>query len=428
MKKQVVQYLQNYAEPHIQERPQLRSRAYDFVLVIPVHAELPDCLNDVLPPRVDNTLVIAVVNCAADHAPEIQNRTQAFLQPFGRIDTVITRHPLNSTSDLLVVDCCQPGRRLPAQQGVGLARKIGADVALAYIADHQITCPWIHCTDADVVLPEDYFDLSPVPAEVAVALYPFRHHPPHPNILLYEVSLRYYVAQLAAAQSPYAFQTIGSLMKINAPHYAAVRGFPKRRAAEDFYILNKLAKTGQVLRLKQPVVQLASRISTRVPFGTGAAMHKLHQGKPFPFYDPRVFAGLAQWLQMIDALWEQRASIQTQGLQAWWPQKSNVLLLTTLLQLGFNKPLHQAYRQCRDLPHFRFFLWGWFDAFRTLKFIHGLRDQAYPSLSGLQVFEPSLSNRPTEPSLAALQQINAKLVDQEAQLPNRTGPTLALQG
>ena len=44
------------------------------------------------------------------------------------------------------------------------------------------------------------------------------------------------------ARSPYAFHTIGSTMAVSANHYAKVRGFPKREAGEDFYLLNKLAK------------------------------------------------------------------------------------------------------------------------------------------------------------------------------------------
>ena len=68
---------------------------------------------------------------------------------------------------------------------------------------------------------------------------------------LYEYSLRYYVAGLTYAQSPYAFHTIGSTMAVNAEHYASVRGFPRREAGEDFYLLNKLAKVGSVHTLEE---------------------------------------------------------------------------------------------------------------------------------------------------------------------------------
>jgi hypothetical protein len=47
---------------------------------------------------------------------------------------------------LLVIDRASPGHELPPRQGVGLARKIAADLALALLAGGSIESPWIHCT------------------------------------------------------------------------------------------------------------------------------------------------------------------------------------------------------------------------------------------------------------------------------------------
>src|SRR5262249_50108709 len=77
---------------------------------------------------------------------------------------------------LLLIDRATEGNFLPAGQGVGLARKIGNDVALALSAAGRLTLPWLHNTDADVALPRDYFDqLAGVPAGTACALYFFDH-------------------------------------------------------------------------------------------------------------------------------------------------------------------------------------------------------------------------------------------------------------
>ena len=65
------------------------------------------------------------------------------------------------------------------------------------------------------------------------------------------LSLRYYVAGMKYARSHLThFHTIGSTMAVRASYYAKVRGFPKREAGEDFYLLNKLAKVGTVLELE----------------------------------------------------------------------------------------------------------------------------------------------------------------------------------
>ncbi|PZD75085.1 hypothetical protein C1752_00235 [Acaryochloris thomasi RCC1774] len=426
-------YLDRYAEPIATElEPKvLLPHTYQFVIVIPAHNEPPDSLDRVLPQDLQNTLVIVVVNAAeaekpaaatAEYTAALRN-TQIFLEQFYPKGALFTIVPQQNQSTLLIVDCCTAGRLLPHKQGVGLARKIGGDLAVACIAEQVVVSPWIHCTDADVELPLGY--LGEVDPTVAVAIYPFRHCPPHRNILQYEISLRYYVLQMAAAGSPYAFQNIGSLLKINVRNYVAVRGFPKRQAAEDFYMLNKLTKTGPVERLKAPVVSLSSRVSGRVPFGTGAAMGRLTTEPDLQLYNPDIFRQLKTWLALVEKLWCSLSLIQQQGLAKWWP--ADPLLLDVLQEMGLEKILVQAERQCRDFPHFRFFLWGWFDAFRTLKFVHALRDRKYPSLSICEAVAQSdgdLDLSQATSDISTLQTINDRLIDQENQLPSLIGPTL----
>ena len=133
---------------------------------------------------------------------------------------------------------------------------------------------------------------------------------------LYEYSLRYYVAGLSYAGSPYAFHTIGSTLAVNAVHYARVRGFPRRQAGEDFYLLNKLAKVGSVRQLSAETdcepIDIAARRSDRVPFGTGAAVGKLMElenpATEFLLYHPAVFGLLRGWLGSLPAFWQERSS------------------------------------------------------------------------------------------------------------------------
>ena len=382
----VSHYLHNYAEPVVDWldaniRRQLY-KIYRYVLVIPVYDESLDCLDYVLPQNLQNTLVIIVVNASEDDNIETIKRSQALLNRLGGREAPLTVINQNKDTTLLVIDCCTKNRLLPLKQGVGLARKIGADLALLCIANKIVVTPWIHCTDADVKLPNSYFDNPELEEDVAVAIYPFTHYPPHKNILLYEISLRYYKLHLAWAGSPYAFHTIGSLLKINAQNYAAVRGFPKRQAAEDFYLLNKLAKTGKVIQLKTEPIILSSRISTRVPFGTGAMMKRLANNQELLFYHREIFNYLRIWLDLIEMLWCDRYIIKELGLAQWLIDKelADEILLTILLQLGVDKILQHAYRQCKDYSRFKFFIKVWFDGFRTLKFIHYLRDNYFPSL------------------------------------------------
>lgn len=428
---EILYYLDRYAEPVIREvqavLPSMLARAYQYVLVIPLFDEALDCLETILPADLQDTLIILVVNAAMDAGPLAIANTQAFLHQFcpqgaGPLTRVETAQ---HNSSLLILDCCSPKRQLPAKQGVGLARKLGGDLALACMAQGRVVMPWIHCTDGDVSLPTGYFATSDLGANVAVALYPFGHQPQHSAICQYEISLRYYVIQLARAQSPYAYHSIGSLLKINAVHYAKVRGFPRRRAAEDFYMLNKLAKTGPVIRLSAPEVLLSSRPSGRVPFGTGAAMTRLAQGEPLLLYHPQIFGQLQHWLRMIDRLWlaAPRPGLVSRSVldpEGWQARILGEPLRQTLLALGADQALNQAYRQCRDLAHFQFFMAVWFDAFRTLKFVHYQRDHYWPSLQIAEAI--ALTHKPA--LNLSLPQILEYLRSQETQLPREIGPTL----
>ena len=203
---------------------------------------------------------------------------------------------------------------------------------------------------------------------------------------LYELSLRYYVAGMKFADSPYAFHTIGSTMAVSAIHYAKVRGFPKREAGEDFYLLNKLAKVGTVLELdagaENEVIEIESRRSDRVPFGTGAAVNKItgfaDQVGEFRFYDPAVFGLLKIWLESLPGIWRSGSAVldisvfEDQELQA---------LLTGLKAIKTDKALEHAFRQSGSLEQFLRQMHTWFDAFRTLKLIHFLRDSCLPSIA-----------------------------------------------
>jgi len=65
--------------------------------------------------------------------------------------------------------------------------------------------------------------------------------------------------------------------------------------------LNKLAKAGSIRRIHETRVYPSARISTRVPFGTGAAVAKMLSGasSDLCFYDPRIFMILKDWIALM---------------------------------------------------------------------------------------------------------------------------------
>lgn len=409
-------YLEHYCEPEAQKLSGFPLQ-YQHVLVIPCHDESIDSILDLL--RLQETkgavLIILVIN-----SPDSLNTAESDLLLW---DALQSRYPIiwsadqetrlyalpNTENALLVIDRFSESRQIPQHQGVGLARKIGADIACRLIYDSKITSRWIHSTDADVELPQGYFQSSQAHPDSAALIYPFQHRYSDPNIQplieLYEFKLRYYVAALQWCGSHYGFHTIGSLICIDANRYAQVRGFPKRNAAEDFYLLNKLAKVGSIRTLKEPTVRIEARLSTRVPFGTGPALNSIKSleqpQQQYRFYHPHIFMDLARWQSLVVPLWHARAHYQQHGLHPTLKALIEALdsntagddaggdaaatlqakrLAVVLGSLKLDAFLVHGFKQCSTQLAFQKQISHWFDGFKTLRFIHQMRDHYFEDI------------------------------------------------
>ena len=312
-----------------------------------------------------NDLSVARLRARYPLLTDLDDHTSLHEAPFGRL--VLLR------------------RTLPNSQGVGLARKLGVDFVLGVWRAGKLDSDWIYCTDADVRLPPDYF--APPPEDGAAMLLNFRHFPVESSLerpaRIYDAWLRAYVLGLKLADSPYAYHTIGSTVAVNARAYAAVRGFPKRNAAEDFYLLNKLAKHGPVIRSPASPIQLAARLSERVPFGTGRAMQAAHSGGedalPF-FYHPDLFHYLRLVLQSAEqAIAGEGRYEDLLRMAARQADLPPGVVLLACQQLEFEVALDNAMSSAASIVRRRRAFHGWFDAFRTLRFIHTIRDNGLES-------------------------------------------------
>ena len=399
----VQKYLARHAEPEAAAAAGLPGQ-FGHALVAPAYAEGDDLfrmLGSVPEGPLGRVLVVLVVNGRADSDERAHAANRAALErltrELGKPEPLADQPPIAALplpgGALVVVDRASPGRFLPEGQGVGLARKIGFDFALAVRQAGRLASPWLHSTDADTLLPRDYFDrvANADPDRTAAAIYPFEHRFASDLALatagrLYEISLRYYVLGLAWAGSPYAYESMGSCLAIPAAAYAGVRGFPRRNALEDFYALNKLAKTGQILRLPGDPVLLEGRISERVPVSTGKALKDLVSRQraldDFRLYHPAVFGHLAAWIRVLAAIASSGGRIE--GSLAELPAESPFfkvdLLRETLERMGAFPAIREAIRKSSDAATLRRHLHTWFDAFRTLKLVHALRAGGLPSL------------------------------------------------
>lgn len=378
------QYISRYAEGEAALLHDFPTHVYDHCIVIPCFRETPDFAKRLLtgPLRDHKVLVIVVIN--QNHVqPEPFN--EALLEFFSSFTLLWHNRHLqlrrgkNAAVDWLVVNRCHPPLLLPVKQGVGLARKIGCDLAVALAAQGVMATPWLHTTDADAHLPSDYLNL-PGSSYVA-AVYDFTHIQVAASASeweatqLYEQALRYYIAGLRWAGSPYCQHPIGSLLAFTVRAYCETRGFPKRSAGEDFYLLNKLSKLGPVFS-SSARVKLEARTSDRVPFGTGPKVSAIAQlenpATDFLYYSATTFVELKAWLDTVPAIWQalQNSSPPLAGL--------SVEAQSALHEAGIEKLWPHLRKQTRNAHSCEHAIHTWFDAFQTLKFIRRLQAQAYP--------------------------------------------------
>ena len=368
-------YLSRYAEPEVELLASLTGH-WQQALIIPAFQEDPAFLEQTLP---SDSLLILVLNRPPSCLDTrwAQTIMQALPAPvWQQAHLALHRRPANSS--VLTVDRCIQGEPIPAKQGVGLARKIGADIACQLLVTNKLQSPWLACTDADAQLPAGYWNsLDRQTDPAAACVFPFIHQRTDiaDAIRCYELHMLYYVAGLRYADSPYAWPSIGSCMAFNANAYTQARGYPKKAGGEDFYLLNKLAKIGAVRHLASPQIELSARLSDRVPFGTGPALTKIQAlAKPGEFcsYHPQSFvylkvalAGLRQSsLADIDIAIE--AITARYNLNSTW-------FVELWDEFGCDEAIHQARNNSRTAAQMQRHLMTWFDAFRSLKWLHACR-------------------------------------------------------
>jgi glycosyltransferase involved in cell wall biosynthesis len=282
------------------------------------------------------------------------------------------------------LDASSPGLEIPDRDGgVGTARKIGMDAALELIGKRANGSEVICCLDADTLVEENY--LSAVRAHFTetkdpAAVVSYAHQRPvNPElqaaICCYEIFLRSYVMGLSYAGSPYAFHPIGSTIVCTAESYVAVRGMNRRTAAEDFYFLNKLAKIGKIGMIANTTVFPSSRISERVPFGTGVRMLRFMTGgmDEYRIYNPKSFIILRNWLALIEADPDRDPDAILADAN-----KIHVHLEEYLHASRFAVDWRCIRRNCNDPRHLRRQFHAWFDGLKTLRLVRHLSRCACP--------------------------------------------------
>lgn len=364
---------------------------YRGAVVIPCLAELstlPETLASLSrnpPELLDRFLILVVVNNRTDAPPGDREDNLAIL------DSLPSWQRQFGLDQLCWVDAASPGNELPAGQGVGLARRIGLDLALPRLDWGED--PLLICLDGDTTVQPDYLPAIIDhfrTASAGGAAIPFRHRPaPDPAgqtaIERYELFLRAYVLGLELAGSPWAFHTVGSAMACRASAYLRSGGMNDRLAGEDFYFLQQLQKVSGVAPLSGTTVHPSPRASHRVPFGTGRSVGDMlsHGEERLLFYRPELFSIVGKWLKCVGRGMELKGEALLQRADAIDPQ-----LAVYLHEAGFRKAWDNLRRNNPALHRREAAFHGWMDAFRTMKLMHHLTDNGRSRIEPEQALPP----------------------------------------
>ncbi|MBF0294149.1 MAG: glycosyltransferase [Magnetococcales bacterium] len=260
--------------------------------------------------------------------------------------------------------------------GVGLARKLGMDRAMARLYAVGRPHGVIASLDADCRVAPDYLQalerhFANDPRTPGCAIH-FRHEldglpaRQRAGIAAYELSLRYIVAGWRYCGLPNAFHTVGSAMAVRAESYRRQGGMNRRQAGEDFYFLQKIMALGGFTDLTATTVFPSARVSHRVPFGTGRAMAAWMAGEEevYRVWHPEVFAIMRPFFADVARLHDDDAALPAAGSP----------LGRFLEHVDFDDVLKILRDNTASPAAFRKRFFHWFDGFRFLKWAHWARD------------------------------------------------------
>lgn len=251
--------------------------------------------------------------------------------------------------------------------GVGWARKTAMDFLAQQTGteDNDI----LVCADADTRYPDDYLEniqkqFDTYPQAVGLA-NPYYHKPEEENlpetqqiaILRYEVYMRSYALNMLLSDHPYAFTAVGSSMACRMKTYRKIGGISPFKSGEDFYFLQKLAKTGALIVHSDSVSHPSSRLSGRVFFGTGPALRKGMENRweSYPVYPPALFKKMQDAYEALPGLFE---SGKPSPALDFWQEAFGADWWDSLRQNSGGRK-EQFIRACKEK----------FDALRSLQFL-----------------------------------------------------------
>lgn len=282
---------------------------------------------------------------------------------------------------------------LPSKHaGAGLARKIGMDYAVSrYVAEHNVR-GIILSLDADCLVQRNYFNAVAGVFDDGVTngctLY-FEHVTngisarQKEAIEEYELHLRYYLQALRSTGHPYVFHTVGSCFAVTAEAYARAGGMPRKQAGEDFYFLQKVIPLGHFRELNSTCVYPSSRVSDRVPFGTGPTVGKMvNEDAGYLTYSLQAFVDLKAFFDIRNKFYKVNEAEYLDLLDGLSESVKSFLLSSV-----FFAELKHINANCSSQSSFLKRFYEIFDVFKVVKYLNYVHDRFFKKMA---VYDASL--------------------------------------
>ncbi len=346
----------------------------DIIVVIPCYNELEliHTLQSIKTSKKPNAniLIAVIINSAinANSNVLLQNRLT-----FTEVERFAV---LNNDSNLIYFPLlCE---NLPRKHaGVGLARKIGMDLAIDHFHSNNNNSGLIISLDADCEVSENFFtsiyDEFNKNEKLNATIHNFHHRVENDDkdiesaIRQYEMYLRYFSKMLKYTGFPYYYHTIGSAFAVSADTYVRVGGMGRQQGGEDFYFLQKVFQLGHIVELHQTYVFPMARFSDRVPFGTGPALQKIldEPDRNIKVYSKQSFFYLKSLFERKDGFFKKNENEIKALLLQLHPALQNFLT-----EVNFIDSLNDCNNNCSNLNSYRKRFYHHFNSFKIIKYLN----------------------------------------------------------
>ena len=341
---------------------------YKYFIIIPSYSEnlyIHDTLDTIAMQNkelLSQTLVVVVINNSINDNRMIKDNN------YNTYKKLLSR---DYAFEMIAIDCFSSRHALSENQsGVGMARKIGYDYCIRYAKKNSL----FFSLDADTLIHKNYL-LQIIQTyktkKFTSAVVNFQHQSnDNPEIqqaiVKYETLLKNIAFNIRTTGSPYGFVSMGSTIICTMEAYIAVGGMPIKKATEDFYFLQQLAKFSRIHIIDEVLVYPSSRAETRVYLGTGFRMSNINKGTLFKdlYIKPEAYISLKNFFKIIETKWncsilEIISSVVKNNSKLYeYLEKEN-------FSNAFKKIQKNSINKKQLLNHFH----TWFDNFRIYKFL-----------------------------------------------------------